>query len=104
MVMMVMVMMMVVVVVTMPVRPDAHIDAGAMMVMVMMMMPDHNLCGPGSPVLCHPLIVRLEQRQGVRNWIEKVAIAGRLRELRRAGRSLGGAHRSQGCGRSQQAG
>jgi len=104
MVMMVMVMMMVVVV-TMPVRPDAHIDAGAMMVMVMMMMPDHNLCGPGSPVLCHPLIVRLEQRQGVRNWIEKVAIAGRLREFRRAGRScLGGAHRSQGCGRSQQAG
>jgi hypothetical protein len=98
-------MMMVVVVVTVPVRPDAHIDAGAMMMVVMMMVPDHNLGGPSGPVLRHPLIVRLQQRQSVWNRIEKVAIAGRLREFRPARRSrLGGAHRSQGCGRSQQAG
>jgi hypothetical protein len=101
---MVMMVMMMVVVVTMRSRPDAHINAGAMM-MVVMMVPDHNLGSPGGPVLRHTLIVRLQQRQSIWNRIEKVAIAGRLREFRPARRSrLGGAHRSKGCGRSQQAG
>ena len=100
--MMVMVM---VVVVTMHPRSDAHIDAGAMMVVMVMMVPNHNLGGPGARVLGQTLIVRFQERQGVRNRIEKVAIAGRLREFRPARRSrLSGGHRSEGCGRSQQAG
>jgi hypothetical protein len=100
-----MVVMMMVVMVTMHSRPGAHIDAYAMMVVVMMVVPDHNLSGLGGPVLRKTLIVRFQQRQGVRNRIEKVAIAGRLWEFRPARRSrLGGGHRSKGCGRSQQAG
>jgi hypothetical protein len=102
MVMMVVVMVMMVVTI-MPARPDPHGDAA--MMMVMMMVPDHNLGGPGARVLGQTLIVRFQERQGVRNRIEKVAIAGRLREFRPARRSrLGGGHRSEGCGRSQQAG
>jgi len=96
---------MVVVVVAMRSRPDAHIDAGAMMVVMVMMVPNYNLGGPGARVLGQTLIVRFQERQGVGNRIEKVAIAGRLREFRPACRSrLGGGYRSEGCGRSQQAG
>jgi hypothetical protein len=98
-------MVMMVVMVTVGSRSDADIDAGAMMVVVMMMVPDHNLRRAGDPILRLTLIVGFQQGQGIRNRIEEVAIAGRLREFRPARRSrLGGAHRSKGCGRSQQAG
>jgi hypothetical protein len=101
---MVMMMMVVVVVVAMGSRPDADINASAVMVMVMMM-PDHNLGGPGAGALCQTLIVGLQQGQGVRDRVEKVAIAGSLRESRPdRRRRLGSAHRGEGCRRSQQAG
>jgi hypothetical protein len=101
MVMVVMVMMMVV---TMGSRPDTDINAGAVMVVVMMI-PDHNLGGPGAGALCETLIVGFQQRQGVRDRVEKVAIAGSLREFRPDHRCrLGSAHRCQGRRRSQQAG
>jgi hypothetical protein len=99
MVMMVMVMM----VVAMGSRRDADINASAVMVMVMM--PDHNLGGPGAGALCQTLIVGFQQGQGVRDRVEKVAIAGSLREFRPdRRRRLGSAHRGEGCRRSQQAG
>jgi hypothetical protein len=99
MVMMVMVMM----VVAIGSRRDADINASAVMVMVMM--PDHNLGGPGAGALCQTLIVGFQQGQGVRDRVEKVAIAGSLREFRPdRRRRLGSAHRGEGCRRSQQAG
>jgi hypothetical protein len=100
-----MVMVVMVMVVTMGSRPDTDINAGAVMVVMVMMIPDHNLGGPGAGALCETLIVGFQQRQGVRDRVEKVAIAGSLREFppdRR--RRLGSAHRCQGCRRSQQAG
>jgi hypothetical protein len=100
-----MMMVVMVVMVTMHSRPGAHIDADAMMVVMVVMVPDHYLGGPGARVPGLTLVVRFQERQGVRNRIEKVAIAGRLRKFRPARRSrLGGGHRSKGCGRSQQAG
>ncbi len=104
----VMVVMMMVVVVVMVVamrsRPDTDVNTSAMMVMVMMIF-GHDLGGPSTAALCQTLIVGFQQRQGVRDRIEKVPIAGRLRELRSAGRRrLGSGHRGEGCGRSQQAG
>jgi hypothetical protein len=104
------------------IRTDApyvsSMTAMVMMVMVMvmmvvamasavmvMMMSDHNLGGPGAGALCQTLIVGFQQRQGVRDRVEKVAIAGSLREFRPdRRRRLGSAHRGEGCRRSQQAG
>jgi hypothetical protein len=92
MVMMVMVMM----VVAIGSRRDADINASAVMVMVMM--PDHNLGGPGAGALCQTLIVGFQQGQGVRDRVEKVAIAGSLREFRPdRRRRLGSAHRGEGA-------
>jgi len=94
--------MVVMVMVAMGSWPDANINARAVMVMVM---PDHNLGGPGAGALCQTLIVGFQQGQGVWDRVEKVAIAGRLREFRPArGSRLSGGHRSEGCGRSQQTG
>jgi hypothetical protein len=99
--MVVMVMMMVV---TMRSRSDADVNAGAVMV-VMMMVSDHDLGGPNATALRQTLVVGFQQREGVRDWIEKVAIAGSLRELRPARRRrLGSGHGAEGCRRSQQAG
>ena len=99
-----MVVMVMMVVVTVRSRPDPDINASAVMVMVMVV-PDHNLSGPGAAALCQTLIVGFQQRQGIRDRIEKVAIAGSLREFRPARRRrLGSGHRGEGCGRSQQAG
>ncbi len=100
------VMVMVMMVVTMRSRTDADINAGTVMVvMVMMMVPDHNLRSLCAPRLRQTLIVGFQQRQGVRARIEKVAIAGRLREFRPARRRrLGSSHGSEGRCRSQQAG
>jgi hypothetical protein len=96
--------MMVMMVVAMGSWPDANINASAVMVMVMMM-PDHNLGGPGAGALCQTLIVGFQQGQGVSDRVEKVAIAGSLREFRPdRRRRLGSAHRCEGCRRSQQAG
>ncbi len=97
-------MMMVMVVVTMHSRTDAEINARAMMVvMVMMMVTDHNLSSLRGAALGQTLIVGFQQRQGVRDGIEKLAIAGGLRELRAARRRrLGGGHGGEGRGRSQQ--
>jgi len=98
--MVVMVMMMVV---TMRSRSDADVNAGA--VMVVMMVSDHDLGGPNATALRQTLVVGFQQREGVRDWIEKVAIAGSLRELRPARRRrLGSGHGAEGCRRSQQAG
>jgi hypothetical protein len=52
-----MVVMMVMMVVTMCSRPDADVNAGAMMVMVVMVVSDHNLGGPRTGALCQTLIV-----------------------------------------------
>jgi len=94
--------MVVMVMVAMGSWPDANINARAVMVMVM---PDHNLGGPGAGALCQTLIVGFQQGQGVRDRVEKVAIAGSLREFRPdRRRRLGSAHRGEGCRRSQQAG
>jgi hypothetical protein len=102
---MVVVVMMVMVVMTMRSRPDADVNAGAVMVMVVMMVTDHDLGGPGASALRQTLVVGFQQREGVRDRIEKVAIAGGFRELRPARRRrLGSGHRAEGCGRSQQAG
>ena len=49
-------------------------------------MSDHDLGGPGSAALRHPLIFGFQQRQGVRDRVEKVAIAGSRGELRLGGR------------------
>jgi hypothetical protein len=101
--MVMMVMVMVMMVVAIGSRRDADINASAVMVMVMM--PDHNLGGPGAGALCQTLIVGFQQGQGVRDRVEKVAIAGSLREFRPdRRRRLGSAHRGEGCRRSQQAG
>jgi hypothetical protein len=102
---MVVMVMMMVVVVTMRSWPDADVNAGAMMVVMVMMMSDHDLGGSGRATLRHSLIVGFQQRQGVRDRIEKIAITGILREFRtpRRGR-LGSSHRGKGCGCSQQAG
>jgi hypothetical protein len=101
---MVMVVMVMMVVVAMGALPDADINASAVMVMVMMM-PDHNLGGPSVGALCQTLIVGFQQGQGVRNRVEKVAIAGSLLDFRPdRRRRLGSAHRCEGCRRSQQAG
>ena len=98
------VMVMVMVMVAMGSWPDANINARAVMVMVMVM-PDHNLGGPGAGALCQTLIVGFQQGQGVWDRVEKVAIAGSLREFRPdRRRRLGSAHRCEGCRRSQQAG
>jgi hypothetical protein len=100
---MVVVVMMVMVVMTMRSRPDADVNAGA--VMVVMMVTDHDLGGPGATALRQTLVVGFQQREGVRDRIEKVAIAGGARKLRPARRRrLGSGHRAEGCGRSQQAG
>jgi hypothetical protein len=56
--MMMVVMMMMVV--TMGSRPNADINASA--VMVVMVMPDHNLGGPSAGALCQTLIVGFQQR------------------------------------------
>jgi hypothetical protein len=94
---MVVVMMMVV---AMDSWPHTNVSASAVMVM-----PDHNLGGPGAGALCQTLIVGFQQGQGVRDRVEKVAIAGSLREFRPdSRRRLGSAHRCEGCRRSQQAG
>jgi hypothetical protein len=58
--MMMVVMMMMMVVVTMGSRPNADINASA--VMVVMMVPDHNLGGPSAGALCQTLIVGFQQR------------------------------------------
>jgi hypothetical protein len=98
---MVMVVMMMMMVVTMSSRPDANVNASAVMVVMVMMVPDHNLGGPGAAALCQTLIVGFQQRQGVRDRVEKVAIAGSLREFRPARRRrLGSGHRCEGCRRS----
>jgi hypothetical protein len=55
--MMMVVMMMMV---TMGSRPNADINASA--VMVVMVMPDHNLGGPSAGALCQTLIVGFQQR------------------------------------------
>jgi hypothetical protein len=94
--------MMVMMVVAMGARPDADINASAVMVMVM---PDHNLGGPSAGVLCQTLIVGFQQGQGVRDRVEKVAIASSLLQFRPdRRRRLGSAHGREGCRRSQQAG
>ena len=54
--MMMVVMMMMVV--TMGSRPNADINASA----VMVVMPDHNLGGPSAGALCQTLIVGFQQR------------------------------------------
>jgi hypothetical protein len=75
------------------------------MMVVMMMVTDYDLGGPCATNLCQTLIVGLQQGQGVRNWVEKVAIGAGLREFRAAGRRrLDHCHGCQSCGRSQQAG
>ncbi len=97
------VMVMVMIVVTMRSRTDADINAGTVMV-VMVMMPDHNLRSLCAARLRQTLIVGFQQRQGVRDRIEKVAIARGFREFRPAGRRrLGSSHGGEGCGRTQQA-
>jgi hypothetical protein len=95
----------VVVVVMMTMRHDADVNPSAVMVMVVvMMMSDNDLSCPGSAALRQTLIVGFQQRQGVRDWIEKVAITGSRWEPRLAcRRRLGSGHRGEGCGRSQQA-
>ena len=99
-----MVMVVVMMMVAMGSWSDTNVSASAVMVMVMMM-PDHNLGGPGAGALCQTLIVGFQQGQGIRDRVEKVAIAGSLREFRPdSRRRLGSAHRSEGCRRSQQAG
>ncbi len=101
---MVMVVVMVMMMMAMGARSDADVNAGAMVVMVMMM-PDHNLGSPGAGALCQTLIVSFRQGQGVRDRVEKVPIAGSLREFRPdCRRRLGSAHRCEGRRRSQQAG
>jgi hypothetical protein len=86
---------MVMVMVAMGSGRDADINASAVMVM---MMPDHNLGGPGAGALCQTLIVGFQQGQGVRDRVEKVAIAGSLREFRPdRRRRLGSAHRGEGA-------
>jgi hypothetical protein len=100
--MMVVMVVMVVMMMTMRSRPDPDVNTGAMMVMVMMMVSDHDLGGPSAATLCQTLIVGFQQRQGVRDGVEKVAIARSLRKFRAAGRRrLGSGHRGEGCGRSQ---
>ena len=100
---MMMMVVMMMVVVTMGSRPNADINASA--VVVMMVMTNHNLGGPSAGALCQTLIVGFQQGQGVRDRVEKVAIAGSLREFRPdRRRRLGSAHRGEGCRRSQQAG
>jgi hypothetical protein len=100
--MMMVVMVVMMMVVTMRSRSDTDVNAGAMMVMVVMMVSDHDLGGPSAAALCQTLIVGFQQRQGVRDRIEKVAIAGSLREFRPACRRRQGCgHRGEGCGRSQ---
>lgn len=72
------------------------------MVVMVMMIPDHNLGGPGAGALCEMLIVGFQQRQGVRDRVEKVAVVGSLREFRPDRRCrLDSAHRCPGCRRSQ---
>ena len=86
---------MVMVMVAMGSGRDADINASAVMVMVM---PDHNLGGPGAGALCQTLSVGFQQGQGVRDRVEKVAIAGSLREFRPdRRRRLGSAHRGEGA-------
>lgn len=104
MVVMMVVVMVMVMVVAMPSRTDPDINAGAVVVVMVMMVPDHNLRGPCAFALRQTLIVGFQQRQSVRDRIEKVAIAGGLREFRRARRRrLGSSHGGEGGGRSQQA-
>jgi hypothetical protein len=105
--MVVMMMVMMVMMVAMVMRPDADINTSAMMmVMVMVMMvSDYALSGPGGATLRQTLIVGFQQRQGVRDRIEKISITGSLREFRTPRRRrLGSSHRGKGCGCSQQAG
>ena len=52
-----MVMVVMMVVVTMGSRPDADINASAVMVVMVMMVPDHNLGGSGAVALGQTLIV-----------------------------------------------
>jgi hypothetical protein len=59
---MIMVVMMMVVVVTMGSRPNADINASAVMVVMVMMVPDHNLGGSSAGALCQTLIVGFQQR------------------------------------------
>jgi hypothetical protein len=101
---MMVIMMVVMVMVTMCSGPDADGNTGAMM-MVVMMVSNHDLGSPGAAALCQTLIVGFQQRQGVGDRIQKVAIAGCLRDFRPARRCcLGSGHRGEGSGRSQQAG
>src|SRR5262249_8457537 len=95
------VVMMVMMVMTMRARPDADIYTGAVMV-VMMMVADYNLSSPCTAAWCQALIIGFQQRQGVRDWIEKVPITVGLRQFRPARRRrLGCSHL---CSRSQQTG
>ena len=91
--------------VVMVMRPDADINTSAMMmVMVMVMMVSDYLSGLGGATLRQTLIVGFQQRQGVRDRIEKISIIGSLREFRTPRRRrLGSSHRGKGCGCSQQA-
>ena len=99
-----MVVMMVMMVMTMRARPDADIYTGAVMV-VMMMVADYNLSSPCTAALCQALIIGFQQRQGVRDWIEKVPITVGLRQFRPARRRrLGCSHHAKACSRSQQTG
>jgi hypothetical protein len=46
-----------VMIVTMGSRPDADVNASAVMVVMVMMVPDHNLGDPRAAALCQTLIV-----------------------------------------------
>ena len=52
-------MMVVVMMMTMGSRPDADINASAVMVVMVMMVTDHNLGGPRATVLYQTLVVGL---------------------------------------------
>ena len=100
-----MVVMMMVMMVAMVMRPDADINTSAMMMVMVMMVSDYDLSGPGGATLRQTLIVGFQQRQGVRDRIEKISITGSLREFRTPRRRrLSSSHRGKGCGCSQQAG
>ena len=53
------IMMVVVMMMTMGSRPDADINASAVMVVMVTMVTDHNLGGPRATVLCQTLVVGL---------------------------------------------